>query len=90
MFKLSLDLEIISDYFLFNLNWSYFQCLILTLKTLHVIIRYSMHLYDLHHEGVWENRGIYVYYLEFMFEMTILTIDFMHHLHMLVSSTQLF
>ena len=59
--------------------------MILSLKTLHVIIRYSMHLYDLNHEGVWENRGIYVYYLEFMFEMTILAIDFMHHLHMLVS-----
>ncbi len=64
-----------------------FQCLILSLKTFHVIIRYGMHLYDLHHDGVWENRGIYVYYLEFMFEMTILSIDFMHHLHMLVSST---
>ncbi len=63
-----------------------FQCLILSLKTFHVIIRYGMHLYDLHHDGVWENRGIYVYYLEFMFEMTILSIDFMHHLHMLVSA----
>lgn len=47
--------------------------------------RYAIHLWDLHHEGVWESRGIFIYYSELIFEMATLCIDFTHHLHMLVS-----
>ena len=46
--------------------------------------RYTIHLWDLNHEGVWENRAIYVYYTELVFELASLSIDFCHHLHMLV------
>jgi len=35
-------------------------------------------------EGVWENRATYVYYTELVFELAALSIDFGHHLHMLV------
>jgi len=41
------------------------------------------------HDGVWENRAIYVYYSELLFEISALTIDLCHHLHMLVRSVYL-
>ena len=47
--------------------------------------RYGIHLWDVHHDGVWENRAIYVYYSELLFEISALSIDLCHHLHMLVS-----
>ncbi len=56
-----------------------------SLNGMFVYVRYAIHLWDLHHEGVWENRAIYVYYSELILEMSCLTIDFSHHLHMLVS-----
>ena len=46
--------------------------------------RYTIHLWDMNHEGVWENRAIYVYYTELVFELASFSIDFCHHLHMLV------
>ena len=36
-------------------------------------------------DGVWENRSIYIYYTELIFEFSAISIDFCHHLHMLVS-----
>lgn len=48
--------------------------------------RYGIHLWDVHHEKVWENRAAYVYYAELCFELTALAIDFCHDLHMLVCS----
>ena len=47
--------------------------------------RYMIHLWDLSLESVWENRSVYVYYSELVFELSSLSIDFAHHLHMLVS-----
>lgn len=69
----------------------------LSIRTLHVIIRYALHLYDMRQEGsssvstneenrVWEKRGPIAYYTELCFELTALIIDFIHHLHMLVWS----
>ena len=49
-----------------------------------LVSRYAIHLWDMNHEGVWENRAIYVYYAELIFELATLSIDFCHHLHMLV------
>ena len=48
-------------------------------------MRYGLHLIDMNLEGVWENRSKYVYYTELVFELAALSIDFGHHLHMLVS-----
>lgn len=48
--------------------------------------RYLIHLWDLSLESVWENRSVYVYYSELVFELSSLSIDFGHHLHMLVSA----
>jgi autocrine motility factor receptor len=60
------------------------ETLLLVIKTLYVLVRYSIHLWDVVHDGVWENRAIYVYYCELIFEVSALFIDFCHHLHMLL------
>lgn len=49
-----------------------------------VIHRYSIHLWDLNHEGTWENKSSYIYYTDFIMELAILCLDLMHHIHMLV------
>jgi len=62
------------------------ECAILLLKTMYVIARYSIHLWDINQEGTWERRGTFVYYAELIFELTALCFDFVHHLHMLIWS----
>ncbi|XP_071613194.1 E3 ubiquitin-protein ligase AMFR isoform X2 [Heliangelus exortis] len=58
--------------------------LLVTVRTAHVILRYVIHLWDLNHEGTWEGKGTYVYYTDFIMELTLLSLDLMHHIHMLV------
>ncbi|XP_072403789.1 E3 ubiquitin-protein ligase AMFR isoform X1 [Chiloscyllium punctatum] len=60
------------------------ECLVVTVRTAHVILRYSIHLWDLNHEGTWENKGTYVYYTDFVMELNLLSVDLMHHIHMLL------
>ncbi|XP_028813490.1 E3 ubiquitin-protein ligase AMFR-like [Denticeps clupeoides] len=60
------------------------ECLLVTVRTGHVIIRYSIHLWDLNHEGTWEGKGTYVYYTDFLMELGLLCFDLMHHIHMLL------
>lgn len=74
------------------------ECVLLAIRTLHVILRYALHLYDMRQEGgavgsvgpdtgrVWEKRGPVAYYTELIFELAALIIDFVHHLHMLLWS----
>ena len=79
---------IITCYFYASLNTFAFmaaECVLLMDKTLHVLIRYGLHLWDIHHdEGVWENKAVYVYYSDLVFELVALSVDFLHHLHMLL------
>ncbi|KAM4639898.1 E3 ubiquitin-protein ligase AMFR isoform 4-T4 [Amazona ochrocephala] len=58
--------------------------LLVTVRTTHVILRYVIHLWDLSHEGMWEGKGTYVYYTDFIMELTLLSLDLMHHIHMLL------
>ncbi|XP_071613193.1 E3 ubiquitin-protein ligase AMFR isoform X1 [Heliangelus exortis] len=60
------------------------ESLLVTVRTAHVILRYVIHLWDLNHEGTWEGKGTYVYYTDFIMELTLLSLDLMHHIHMLV------
>lgn len=67
------------------------ECIQLSVQTLHVILRYALHLYDMRHGGgsggrVWEKRGPVAYYTELVFELAALLIDLIHHLHMLLWS----
>ncbi|XP_034415147.1 E3 ubiquitin-protein ligase AMFR-like isoform X2 [Cyclopterus lumpus] len=60
------------------------ECLLVTVRTGHVIMRYSIHLWDLNHPGTWESKGTYVYYTDFVMELSMLFLDLMHHIHMLL------
>lgn len=60
------------------------ECILLIVRTLYVITRYSIYLWDISHEGLWEKRGRYVYITELVFELSELVIDMVHHIHMLV------
>ncbi|KAG8563251.1 hypothetical protein GDO81_015990 [Engystomops pustulosus] len=60
------------------------ECLLVTTRTAHVVLRYGIHLWDLNHEGTWEGKGTYVYYTDFVMELSHLSMDLMHHIHMLL------
>ncbi|KAK6294343.1 hypothetical protein J4Q44_G00351730 [Coregonus suidteri] len=60
------------------------ECLLVTVRTGHVIMRYTIHLWDLKHPGTWESKGSYVYYTDFIMELSMLSLDLMHHIHMLL------
>ncbi|GIY74208.1 e3 ubiquitin-protein ligase AMFR [Caerostris extrusa] len=70
-----------------NLNIFFFMAAewaLVIIRTVYVLMRYIIHLYDVTHEGVWEKRGIFNYYCEFVCELSSLLVDFLHHLHMLL------
>ncbi|XP_053305284.1 E3 ubiquitin-protein ligase AMFR [Spea bombifrons] len=60
------------------------ECILVTTRTAHVVLRYVIHLWDLNHEGTWEGKGTYVYYTDFVMELGHLSVDLMHHIHMLL------
>ncbi|XP_053690401.1 E3 ubiquitin-protein ligase AMFR-like [Sabethes cyaneus] len=68
------------------------ECVLLSIRTLHVLIRYAMFLYDMRQGGIshesisWDKRGPVAYYIELCFEVAALIVDFGHHLHMLLWS----
>ncbi|XP_058458333.1 E3 ubiquitin-protein ligase AMFR-like [Malaya genurostris] len=68
------------------------ECVLLSIRTLHVLIRYGMFLYDMRQGGIthesisWDKRGPVAYYIELSFEVAALIVDFGHHLHMLLWS----
>ncbi|PIK38366.1 putative E3 ubiquitin-protein ligase AMFR [Apostichopus japonicus] len=60
------------------------ECALLAMRSLHVLLKYGIHLYDLRYEGVWERRGMIVYYTELLMELLVLGVDLLHHIHMLL------
>lgn len=69
---------------MFYMHSCSFGILVLNVKFIK-FFRYVIHLYEMNVDGVWENRSIYIYYTELIFELSAISIDFCHHLHMLVS-----
>lgn len=59
------------------------ECLLLFLRTLYCFALYSVHLWDISRESIWEKRTFINYYIELIFDLLIFFIDFSHHLHML-------
>uniref|UniRef100_H3D1A7 Autocrine motility factor receptor n=1 Tax=Tetraodon nigroviridis TaxID=99883 RepID=H3D1A7_TETNG len=73
-----------ASYGMHTLSFMAAECLLVTVRTGHVILRYSIHLWDLKHPGTWENKGTYVYYTDFVMELAMLFLDLVHHIHMLL------
>ncbi|KAK6642582.1 hypothetical protein RUM43_004084 [Polyplax serrata] len=73
------------------IHLDFHACVQLNIRTLHIILKYVIYLYDLR-EGDsnavlnWEKRGPIAYYAELIFELTVLLLDFLHHIHMLLWS----
>ncbi|KAL2751011.1 E3 ubiquitin-protein ligase AMFR-like [Vespula maculifrons] len=67
------------------------ECILLAVRTIHVILRYVIHLYDTRGAGTssqrsWDKRGPLTYYTDLASELTALAVDFFHHVHMLLWS----
>uniref|UniRef100_A0A2M4BD30 E3 ubiquitin-protein ligase AMFR n=1 Tax=Anopheles marajoara TaxID=58244 RepID=A0A2M4BD30_9DIPT len=68
------------------------ECILLAIRTLHVLIRYGMFLHDMRQGRIgsesisWDKRGPVAYYFELSFEMAALAVDLLHHMHMLLWS----
>uniref|UniRef100_A0A1L8DSF2 Putative e3 ubiquitin ligase n=1 Tax=Nyssomyia neivai TaxID=330878 RepID=A0A1L8DSF2_9DIPT len=65
------------------------ECILLSIRTLHVLVRYGLFLYDMRNGGLsgeavsWDKRGPVAYYIELGFDVAALLVDLIHHLHML-------
>jgi hypothetical protein len=57
----------------------------LTIRTCYVIAKYAIHLWDLNVIVQWENKATISYYVDFLFEMAVVLVEFFHYVHMLVS-----
>ncbi|XP_031370527.1 E3 ubiquitin-protein ligase AMFR-like [Apis dorsata] len=67
------------------------ECILLGVRTIHVMIRYIIHLYDTRGAGTssqrsWDKRGPLTYYTDLAAELIVLAVDFLHHVHMLLWS----
>ncbi|XP_063981149.1 E3 ubiquitin-protein ligase AMFR-like [Diachasmimorpha longicaudata] len=63
------------------------ECILLAVRTIHVILRYAIHLYDTRSSPrSSDKRGPLAYYTELVCELTVLAVDFHHHIHMLLWS----
>ncbi|XP_062245115.1 E3 ubiquitin-protein ligase AMFR-like [Platichthys flesus] len=58
------------------------ECMMLTVRTAHVMIRSSIHLWDVNQE----NKSSSVYYTDLLVELLLLSLDLLHHIHMLIFS----
>ena len=50
-----------------------------------VFSRYCIRLYDLQVSSVWENKSTVVHYVNLVMEMFSFSLNFIHHLHILLS-----
>uniref|UniRef100_A0A182MUQ9 E3 ubiquitin-protein ligase AMFR n=1 Tax=Anopheles culicifacies TaxID=139723 RepID=A0A182MUQ9_9DIPT len=68
------------------------ECILLGIRTLHVLIRYGMFLHDMRQGGIanesisWDKRGPVAYYIELSFEVAALFVELVHYLHMVLWS----
>eukprot|EP01119_Soliformovum_irregulare_P004348 TRINITY_DN1533_c0_g2_i2.p1 TRINITY_DN1533_c0_g2~~TRINITY_DN1533_c0_g2_i2.p1 ORF type:complete len:660 (-),score=192.88 TRINITY_DN1533_c0_g2_i2:91-2070(-) len=49
-----------------------FECFTLFLDTVQTLVKYAIHLIDISRDGIWEERGTYIYYTEFTTDILIL------------------
>ncbi|KYN01112.1 PREDICTED: E3 ubiquitin-protein ligase AMFR-like [Cyphomyrmex costatus] len=67
------------------------EYILLGVRTIHVMLRYLIHLYDTRGAGTsaqrsWDKRGPLTYYTDLIAELIGLAVDFCHHVHMLLWS----
>ncbi|XP_033491985.2 E3 ubiquitin-protein ligase AMFR-like [Epinephelus lanceolatus] len=62
------------------------ECMLVTVRTTHVMFRYSLHPWDVNQDSSRENKSSYVYYTDLLMELLLLGLDLLHHIHMLLFS----
>ena len=61
------------------------ELIIVIFRVLQTIVEQQINVWSLHHpEQVWENKFMYLHYTELVFSLLALSIDFAHHVHMLL------
>ena len=61
----------------------FLQCFTLFLETVQTITKHVIHLVDIQRAGVWEQRGTYLYYTEFVTDTLILAATLGHYIQIL-------
>jgi hypothetical protein len=61
-----------------------FECFTLFVDTLQTLGKYTIHLWDLHGNGTWEDRGKYIYMVEFFTDSVILLATLAHYVQILI------
>eukprot|EP00029_Vermamoeba_vermiformis_P011981 TRINITY_DN678_c0_g1_i1.p1 TRINITY_DN678_c0_g1~~TRINITY_DN678_c0_g1_i1.p1 ORF type:complete len:630 (+),score=195.77 TRINITY_DN678_c0_g1_i1:81-1970(+) len=61
-----------------------FECFTLFVDTLQTLGKYAIHLWDLHGNGTWEERGKYMYMVEFFTDAIILLATLAHYVQILI------
>ncbi|CAG8500020.1 11545_t:CDS:2 [Ambispora leptoticha] len=61
-----------------------FECFTLFLDTVQTLVKYLIHLGDLYRQGVWESKGLFLYYTEFVTDSLILVATLGHYLHIMI------
>ena len=72
-----------------HFTFLYSEVFVLFARTMHTIIRYVNHLWDMDHNGTWEKGSTYTYYTELVLELAALSVEFLCHVHMLMWATML-
>ncbi|KAF2074967.1 hypothetical protein CYY_003752 [Polysphondylium violaceum] len=67
-----------------NLMLLNFECFTIFFETIQTLIKYSIHLFDMSSEGVWDKRGQYIYYTEFSTDSIILAGTCAHLIHIVI------
>merc|ERR1719354_608706 len=63
------------------------ECVMIFIKTTHVIIRYCIHLKDIQQEELWEQKATILYHVDLVMEVSNLVVKLIHHVHMLLSNS---
>jgi len=88
LFSFGLFLTMLSYYQQFHFQTLAFilaEVTVIMLKSVHVVSRYLIHLYDLHYVGLWEYKGRWLHYNDLCVCSVFLCVNLVHHLHMLLS-----
>ncbi|CAF0766096.1 unnamed protein product [Brachionus calyciflorus] len=60
------------------------EAFVLSLRSLYIITRYAIHLIDIYNLTQLNNKGSIQYYLDFVFEMVVISTDLLNYFHMLI------
>jgi autocrine motility factor receptor len=88
LFSMTLFVTMLRYYSEFNIQTLAFllaEVTVIMLKSIHVVSRYLIHLYDLHYVGLWEYKGRWLHYNDLVLCSSFLFVNLLHHLHMLLS-----